>query len=184
MWFVFRPIVARLFSHVLVYIHCSQKTTAVPSITKYVITPELYTTKYRAVGLGSASVWTRIGGEYNVGHQTCDAVAGPLGNYPEFLSIATKVFNQPPREPPWYPSFSSFAKVMAPRVEILLWSSVVYLHVPTFPFRCVFAVSGCGAMSGVRYAGPCLGRGFVRQRSCLAPSGLLPDNAPRGHLCW
>lgn len=35
---------------------------AVPSITKYVITPELYTTKYRAVGLGSASVWTRIGG--------------------------------------------------------------------------------------------------------------------------
>ncbi|CAM9370485.1 unnamed protein product [Ascophyllum nodosum] len=34
----------------------------VPSIVKYVITPELYSTKYRVVGLGSASVWTRIGG--------------------------------------------------------------------------------------------------------------------------
>lgn len=36
---------------------------ALPSIIKYVITPELYATKYRAVGLGSASVWTRVGGE-------------------------------------------------------------------------------------------------------------------------
>ena len=29
----------------------------------YVLTPELYSTKYRAVGLGSASVVTRMGGE-------------------------------------------------------------------------------------------------------------------------
>lgn len=28
----------------------------------YVLTPELYSTKYRAVGLGSASVVTRLGG--------------------------------------------------------------------------------------------------------------------------
>ncbi|CAN0092871.1 unnamed protein product [Pylaiella littoralis] len=35
---------------------------AIPGIVMYVITPELYTTKYRAVGLGSASVVTRLGG--------------------------------------------------------------------------------------------------------------------------
>eukprot|EP00903_Cladosiphon_okamuranus_P008140 g7839.t1 len=35
---------------------------AVPGIVMYVLTPELYSTKYRAVGLGSASVVTRLGG--------------------------------------------------------------------------------------------------------------------------
>lgn len=67
---------AALLTRARVY-QLPSKITAVPSIIKYVITPELYTTKYRAVGLGSASVWTRIGGEYNVGHKTHDAVAGP-----------------------------------------------------------------------------------------------------------
>lgn len=37
--------------------------TAIPSVIKYVMTPELYATKYRAVGMGSASVWTRVGGK-------------------------------------------------------------------------------------------------------------------------
>lgn len=68
------------YSHMRSCVSTALTTTAVPSIMKYVITPELYTTKYRAVGLGSASVWTRIGGKYNAGHQTFDAVAGPLGN--------------------------------------------------------------------------------------------------------
>ncbi|CAB1101540.1 unnamed protein product [Ectocarpus sp. CCAP 1310/34] len=36
--------------------------TAVPATVKYVMTPELYSTKYRAVGLGSSSVATRLGG--------------------------------------------------------------------------------------------------------------------------
>ncbi|CAN0067204.1 unnamed protein product [Scytosiphon promiscuus] len=35
---------------------------AIPETVKYVLTPELYSTKYRAVGLGSASVVTRVGG--------------------------------------------------------------------------------------------------------------------------
>ncbi|CAM9707857.1 unnamed protein product [Pylaiella littoralis] len=37
-------------------------STAIPSIILYTFTPELYNTKYRTVGLGSASVVTRIGG--------------------------------------------------------------------------------------------------------------------------
>lgn len=41
-----------------IFIFCQ----AIPGIIMYVITPELYTTKYRAVGLGSASVVTRLGG--------------------------------------------------------------------------------------------------------------------------
>lgn len=63
-WFV-DIISFRGFSHTCppVCLNCLLSTTAVPSIVKYVITPELYTTKYRAVGLGSASVWTRIGSE-------------------------------------------------------------------------------------------------------------------------
>lgn len=36
--------------------------SAVPGTLMYVITPEVYSTKYRAVGLGSASVVTRLGG--------------------------------------------------------------------------------------------------------------------------
>ncbi|CAM9239572.1 unnamed protein product [Ectocarpus fasciculatus] len=36
--------------------------TTIPGTVKYVLTPELYSTKYRAVGLGSASVVTRLGG--------------------------------------------------------------------------------------------------------------------------
>eukprot|EP00904_Undaria_pinnatifida_P002351 jgi/Undpi1/12116/HiC_scaffold_48.g14089.m1 len=34
----------------------------VPSVVKFVVTPELYNTKHRAVAVGSATVWTRIGG--------------------------------------------------------------------------------------------------------------------------
>ncbi|CAN0482963.1 unnamed protein product [Discosporangium mesarthrocarpum] len=37
--------------------------TGPPSVVKYVITPEIYDTRYRTVALGSASVWTRVGGE-------------------------------------------------------------------------------------------------------------------------
>ncbi|CAM9325603.1 unnamed protein product [Ectocarpus sp. 4 AP-2014] len=36
--------------------------TTIPATVKYVMTPELYSTKYRAVGLGSSSVATRLGG--------------------------------------------------------------------------------------------------------------------------
>ncbi|CAN0468990.1 unnamed protein product, partial [Discosporangium mesarthrocarpum] len=36
--------------------------TGAPSSVKYVITPEIYDTRYRAVGMGSASVWTRVAG--------------------------------------------------------------------------------------------------------------------------
>ncbi|CAM9479814.1 unnamed protein product [Ectocarpus sp. 13 AM-2016] len=36
--------------------------TTIPATVKYVLTPELYSTKYRAVGLGSSSVATRLGG--------------------------------------------------------------------------------------------------------------------------
>ncbi|CAN0217966.1 unnamed protein product [Ectocarpus sp. 12 AP-2014] len=35
---------------------------AIPGIVIYVLTPELYATKYRAVGLGAASCVTRLGG--------------------------------------------------------------------------------------------------------------------------
>ena len=36
---------------------------AIPGTIMYLATPELYTTKYRAVGLGSCSVVARMGGE-------------------------------------------------------------------------------------------------------------------------
>lgn len=42
-------------------------STGVPSVVKFVVTPELYNTKHRAVAVGSATVWTRVGGECVVG---------------------------------------------------------------------------------------------------------------------
>ncbi|CBN77753.1 major facilitator transporter [Ectocarpus siliculosus] len=36
--------------------------TTIPGTVKYVLTPEIYSTKYRTVGLGSTSVVTRLGG--------------------------------------------------------------------------------------------------------------------------
>eukprot|EP00904_Undaria_pinnatifida_P013100 jgi/Undpi1/8920/HiC_scaffold_26.g11381.m1 len=51
--------VTALFSAVsLLVLFCQ----AVPGTIMYLITPELYSTKYRAVGLGSCSVVTRLGG--------------------------------------------------------------------------------------------------------------------------
>ncbi|CAN0128374.1 unnamed protein product [Ectocarpus sp. 8 AP-2014] len=41
---------------------CQRVLPAIPVTVKYVLTPELYSTKYRAVGLGSSSVVTRLGG--------------------------------------------------------------------------------------------------------------------------
>lgn len=35
---------------------------AAPATIKFIITPELYATNYRTLGLGSANLWTRIGG--------------------------------------------------------------------------------------------------------------------------
>lgn len=112
------------------------KTTAVPSITKYIITPELYTTKYRAVGLGSASVWTRIGGEYNVGHQTCDAVAGALGNHCEFRSIATSSLQSTARRTTVVSQFQCFCESYVPKSR----DDVVLCHTPA---RAGLSVSLC-----------------------------------------
>ena len=39
------------------------ETAAVPLITKLVVTPELYSTKHRVVGLACANVLSRTGGE-------------------------------------------------------------------------------------------------------------------------
>ncbi|CAM9284325.1 unnamed protein product, partial [Sphacelaria rigidula] len=40
----------------------SLMTISAPATIKFIITPELYATKYRTLGLGSANLWTRIGG--------------------------------------------------------------------------------------------------------------------------
>ena len=39
-------------------------------MVKFVVTPELFSTKHRAVAVGSATVWTRIGGECVVGRRS------------------------------------------------------------------------------------------------------------------
>lgn len=42
---------------------CFYTSIGVPAIVKFIVTPELFCTKHRALAVGSATVWTRIGGE-------------------------------------------------------------------------------------------------------------------------
>lgn len=48
---------------------CFFTSIGVPAIVKFIVTPELFCTKHRALAVGSATVWTRIGGECVVGHK-------------------------------------------------------------------------------------------------------------------